>query len=485
MAGPALATGTDGTRIDLAGTCTGHSLTPADAPNIASIVNNQPLGTVFCFAPGTYRITKRIYPKSNDRFIGAGATRADVVLTGAKPITSWTLSGGLYVHTGDTVSLPKGGQCFFGTGCTNPDWLFKNDSRLTRVLAPCSLAKVTVGKFCVDYAAKKMYILDSPTGQDLEYSYIPGAMGSASGVVIKDMTFTKFADTANSGAVVTVGNSSTIDNVRLTNNHACAVGLVGVTGSVVRNSRLDHSGDGSFCGTSTGATFTNNEVDHNNVLGFTANYDGGAGKFWNVQNITVTNNHFHDNNGNGIWFDGDSRGALIAGNTTTNNIGIYGGGNGITFEISCNATITGNVSSGNALSGIQINDSHNNTVGAVGAGNTVSGNLTFGIRIVASRSGSHPLCGAVSASNNHVNDNAVTMPAGTSWTGVQRVSPGVAGGNTFSGNHYHMPLLAECTTALRWKWWNGATQFSLKFSGTGAWQAAYKQDLAPGGTCGV
>ena len=46
-------------------------------------------------------------------------------------------------------------------------------------------------------------------------------------------------------------------------------------------------------------------------------------------------------------------------------------------------------------------------------------------------------------------------------------------------------LLAECATALRWKWWNGATQFSLKFSGTGAWQAGYSQDQAPDGTCGL
>src|SRR5205809_2586608 len=65
-------------QTDLAGTCSGFSLTPADAPNIGTIVNNQPLGTVFCFAPGTYRITKKIYPKANDQVIGAGATRADV-----------------------------------------------------------------------------------------------------------------------------------------------------------------------------------------------------------------------------------------------------------------------------------------------------------------------------------------------------------------------------------------------------------------------
>jgi hypothetical protein len=470
----------------LAGACSGFSLTPANAPNIASIVNNQPLGTVFCFGPGTYRITKKIYPKANDQFIGAGATRDDVVLTGAKAITSWTLSGGLYVHTGDVVTLPKGGTCFTGTACQYSDWLFKNDTVLDRVLAPCSLANVTVGKFCVDYAAGKMYLFDSPTGQNLEYSSIPGAMGSASGVVIKDMTITKFADTANAGPVVTVGNSSTVDNVRLTNNHACAVSLVGVSGSVVKNSRLDHSGNGSFCGTSTGATFTNNEVDHNNTLGFMGNWDGGAGKFWNVQNITVTNNYLHDNNGNGIWFDGDSKGAIITGNTSTNNLGIYGGGNGITYEISCNATINNNVSTGNALSGIQINDSHGNTVGAVGAGNTVTGNLKFGIRIVASRSGTKPLCGSITASNNHVNYNTVTMPIGTSWTGVQRVSPGVASGNTFSGNAYHLPLATDCTTALRWKWWNGATQYSVKFSGTGSvWQGTYNQDPSPDGSCGA
>jgi parallel beta-helix repeat protein len=212
---------------------------------------------------------------------------------------------------------------------------------------------------------------------------------------------------------------------------------------------------------------------------------GGGGKFWKTRNITVTNNNIHHNNGNGIWFDGDSKDNTVSGNTSTNNTGIYGAGNGITYEVSCGATILSNVSSGNAMAGIQLNDAHGNIVGAAGAGNTVSNNKLYGIRVVAGRTGTNTLCGAVSASNNHVNYNTITMPIGTSWTGVQRVSPAVANGNTFSGNDYHMPLATDCSTTTRWKWWDGSAMHSVKFSGTGTWQATYRQDLSPDGSCGA
>ncbi|MDP9248273.1 MAG: right-handed parallel beta-helix repeat-containing protein [Candidatus Dormibacteraeota bacterium] len=483
LAAPAMA----GTIVPhLAGACSGYSLAPADAPNIPSIVNQQPSGTVFCFAPGTYRMTGTINPKSGDQLVGAGTTRDAVILTGAKIISSWSLAGGLYVHTGDVVSLSKAGLCYSGTICQYADRLFMNDAAMTRVLSPCGLTNVTIGKYCVDYAAGKMYIFDIPTGQNLEYSYRPTAIGSSTGVIIKDMTITKFANPAASAAVIRLSDSSTMDNVRVANSHDCAVGIVGATGSVVKNSRLDHSGAGGYCGSSTGAIFTNNEVDHNNTLGFKASFEGGGGKFWNVLNITVTNNYVHDNSGNGLWFDGDSKGATVTGNTVSNNDGIYGAGNGITFEISCNATINSNVVSGSGLAGIQVRNSHDVTVGAIGAGNTVSGSAQYGIRLIADRTGTQTRCGSITASNNHVNENSVSMAVGASWTGLQRVSPAVANGDTFSGNHYHMPLATDCATGLRWKWWNGTSMYSVKFSGTGTvWQGTLKQDLAPGGTCGT
>src|SRR5205807_567861 len=131
--------------------------------------------------------------------------------------------------------------------------------------------------------------------------------------------------------------------------------------------------------------------------------------------------------------------------------------------ISCNATINSNVVSGNALSGIQVRNSHDVTVGAVGAGNTVSNSTQYSIRVIGDRSGTQSLCGAIAASNDHVNENSITMSVGLSWTGLQRVSPGVANGNSFSGNDYHMPLATDCLTGLRWKWWDGSSMYSAKF----------------------
>jgi hypothetical protein len=470
--------GADSPRIT---SCVGYSLKPSDASRIPAIVRARPAGTVFCFAPGTYRMTGTIVAPNYDRFIGTGDGRGLVVLTGSKVLSGWTASGGLYVHGGDVVSLPRGGICAAGSACRYSDWLFRDRRPLRRVLSPCTAAKVGTWGFCVDYGARKIYVRATPAGHAMSYSYVPHALAGGTGVVVRNMTFDKYANTVGGVSVLRATNNWLVDDIAMQYSHGCAIALAGTTGTVVRNSRFHNNGQFGYCGSPRGALFANNEVDHNNFLGIRATWGGGGGKFTNSVNVTVANNYVHNNNGNGIWLDFDSRGAIIKGNRSTKNSGKYGGGNGITYEVSCYGAILSNVSSGNGMAGIQLRNSHHNTVGGAGIGNSVSNNVIAGIRVIADQSGTQRNCGAVTGNYNRIMNNSITMPRGASLNGVQNWKPGVARGNSFTGNDYHMP--GTCSPR-RWWWWDGRELLRVPFWGTGkTWRGTFKQDLAPGGTC--
>jgi hypothetical protein len=464
--------------------CVGVRLTPADAPNIPSIVGSKPGGTGFCFAPGVYWMTRTITSLTNDRFIGTGTTRAGVVLTGSKLLTGWATGGGMYIHTGNVVSLRRGGLCYSGSACSYSDWLFRAGLPMRRTLAPCTSTNVRTGIFCVDYKAKKIFIHDNPGGVSMAYSYLQGAIAGGSGVIVRNLTIDKYANTVGDTATLRAGTGWLVDNIAMQYNHGCAIALVGSSGTVVQNSRFHDNGQLGYCGRTNGAIFRNNEVDHNNFLAINAPWGGGGGKFVHSNNVTVANNRVHDNRGNGIWFDLDSKGGVITGNTSTNNSGIYGAGNGITYEVSCYATILGNTSSGNGMAGIQLRASHHSTVGAIGQGNTVANNHIAGIRIIVDRSGKQWNCGSIQGSYNRFAYNNVTMPSGTSINGVQNFKGYVARYNVFTANDYHMPSLG--CSARRWRWWSGTQLLSVHYAGSGAtWPGTFKQDPGPAGSCQV
>lgn len=93
-------------------------------------------------------------------------------------------------------------------------------------------------------------------------------------------------------------------------------------------------------------------IDHNEISG--NNQDDwedliegcgctGAGKFWDVEGATVTNNYVHDNLSTGLWADTNDIDFLIDSNWIEHN-----SGEGIWYEISYNATISRNVLKRNA-----------------------------------------------------------------------------------------------------------------------------------------
>ena len=85
----------------------------------------------------------------------------------------------------------------------------------------------------------------------------------------------------------------------------------------------------------TNALLDHNEISGNNTDNWEALRDGcgctGGGKFWENEDVVVSNNYVHDNHGVGIWADFNNRGFLIENNWIENN-----DAHGIEYEISYN-----------------------------------------------------------------------------------------------------------------------------------------------------
>lgn len=448
--------------------------TPSDAPTIPSVIAGCPAGTEFNFSSGIYRMSGPIVPVSGDVLLGAGQSNRGTVLTGSRAIGDWSFTSGMWMHSGDTVAnLPQGGICYSPdatvvTTCQYPDWIYRNGKELKRTLAPCVPATVTPGSFCIDYANNAMFLGSKPGTATIEYSWVPTAIVSnitVSNVTVRALQVRQYANSATGRAAVTAGTGWLVDHTSVVHTHACGIALNGESGTVVQHSTLSYNGQQGFCGGSTGATFTRNTVQGNNVLGFDASWEAGGGKFPNSHNLTVTNNVITENNGTGLWFDVGDTDVLATGNKVkNNNSGFGGGGDGIRFEVSCSADIRSNTVSGNERIGISIVNASHATVGALGKGNTVTNNGTGGIRVIATdRVGSNTCGSQNTAVSDLVQYNQVTLTPGT---GVGIVNAGgVTSDDRFDANVYH--TAGGCGAPV-WTFWNGAQNEHDTFS---QWQA--------------
>lgn len=460
--------------------CSGVAVSSADAGSLPAIVSSQPAGTTFCLGPGIYSLTATIKPLAGDILIGSGSGAGGTELRGDTALSGWSPAGGLFVHTGGDSLPPLGGRCAGGGKiCQYPDDVFWNGAFLRRVLSPCSASNVVTGTYCIDYASKTVYLHDDPSGAMVTQAVVPAAISGADGVQLSDMAITHFATGAHAAAAVTVESSSVADDLVVAYNHAAGIKMLG-TNPTVENSHLYENGqEGATSWTSSGDVFYNNEVDHNNVLNFDASWDAGGAKFANTKNLTIQDNQFHDNSGNGLWLDNNETGVTISGNVSQNNTSLDGGGDGMRIEISCNATITGNSLISNARNGVSISDSNNITFGVAGSGNTVSGNVGSPVWVIgtarsAPASPCHPGGGMYPETNDVASYNTIQVPAGI-HVGFSIKTGVPTSGSKFVANTY---TSASGCSARDWKpltAGNKATAFS-------SWQTT-GQDPAPGGAC--
>jgi hypothetical protein len=364
-------------------------------------------------------------------------------------------------------------------------------------LAPCPVSLLTEGTYCIDYAATKIFLGTDPAGHTVTYSGDDGTGQLlqfaferttttdklAQAVSLMKLSVEQYANTdpATSGvtpaggAVVQMSDGWVLDNVDISRNHGVGLGLGGDAWTV-SNTTLSYNGKSGCGGPSSNGTFgPNNTVTYNNQDFFNVVWGAGAGKMSGAGPITIFASTFSHNLGNGLWFDAGYHNALVTGNTMVGNTAFppgdgQHGGDGIRVEISCFITITNNVVMNNDRVGINLNNSHDVTVGGVGAGNTLSGNGDGGVQIAYHGRTGTGFCSPLSSKNNHVINNAMTM-SGTDSVGVQvnAACIGCVTGTLFTGNTYTGGYCSD----LLWEWWDGSIQHSVNFS---TWKSSYKQD---------
>jgi hypothetical protein len=192
---------------------------------------------------------------------------------------------------------------------------------------------------------------------DGQHKNLNAFTGEGHDVTIKYLTIRNFGTGTSNNDQATVnhdgGRGWTISHNLVIDNDGAGVAL-GPQSVTTRNCLKDNGQYGftGFAGTNTGgginALLDHNEISGNNTDDWEARRDGcgctGGGKFWENEDVIVSNNYVHDNHGVGIWADFNNRGFLIENNWIENN-----DAHGIEYEISYNFLIRNNVLIHNAV----------------------------------------------------------------------------------------------------------------------------------------
>ncbi len=254
------------------------------------------------------------------------------------------------------------------------------------------------------------------------------------------------------------------------------------TDTVVRDSVAQNNGKFGITASFTiGGRVENDVIANNNSPANPPGYSG-ATHFTNTLDLQVVNNQVHDNYGRGVWFDIDSKGGLVQGNTVARQLTYayantpYAVGDGIRIEISCAITVADNVVTANQGPQIAIDGSDGDVV----LRNTaVAPPGQPGIRVAPQdqRKAQPPSknCDGTlrTATGNTVSGNVITQqghaPA-SDYSGILQKSPSSSTtGTRFDANTYHV---RDCSAHL-WRWWDGVASVKIGFA---VLRAAYGQE---------
>jgi len=386
---------------------TGPAVTILAGTPIQPVVDAHPAGTRFVLGEGVHR-AQRITPRPGDVFEGVGPA---TVLDGSIDLADWSDDGGSWSTGGLPAPAAPHGRCRHDAPrCDKAEELFRNGRRLRAVAA---LADLEPGTWYFDDDTGTAHVADDPTGAEMSLSVVPFAVeGDADGVVVRDLTVTRYASPAQRGAITAGGVGWVIERVTANDNHGLGVYFSG-DGTLVRdlvargNGQMGMGGSGA-----TGAVVERVELTDNNQAGFDDEWEGGGAKFTGTTGLRFADSTARGNDGAGIWFDEDAQDSLIEGNTSADNSGA-----GIFYEISRGGTITGNVVTGNGHgesprgwlwgAGILVAGSWDVTV----VDNEVAGNLN-GITVIQQDRGSGRL-GERLVDDVVVRGNTVEIGAGT------------------------------------------------------------------------
>jgi parallel beta-helix repeat protein len=170
-------------------------------------------------------------------------------------------------------------------------------------------------------------------------------------VTLRNIEIRNYTTQNQHGAVETWQASTgwVLDDLQVHDNGFYGANIA--AGTLVTGGRFYNNHQGGISGGSQdGWTVDGVEIDHNNFTDntyTTRNVDCGfeaGGMKWVGDNITVKNSKVHDNACKGLWADIGAVNTTLTGNQVYNNWD-----EGIFFEISTSATITGNTAYGNGF----------------------------------------------------------------------------------------------------------------------------------------
>ncbi len=250
----------------------------------------------------------------------------------------------------------------------------------------------------------------------------------ATGVVLQNLTVQNYASTEN-GAIQT-GQYWTLNNDTVQSNQMAGVTL-GANSTIQGGHYIDNGQIGIDGYHADNTTVSAAEIANNNTGGYDTDNVAGGLKFSASANVTLENNNVHDNNGMGLWGDGDSSNWTISNNTISGNARP-----GIQYEISHGATIDGNTISNNKEAGIYISNSD----GVEASGNTVtvgSGNTGFkegGIDVINDYRDPSNV-----STNENIQFNTIIHNSDTTLDGIYANNPLPSdANNTFANNTYDL-----------------------------------------------
>ena len=314
----------------------GPTVTVHPGDDVQSIVNSNPCGSTFIFAPGTYPnltifpINENTNPIDGDSFLGQFARNSTTpsILYGATVVSNFTKQGSYWVGNVTTNPYPASGPNYLcdsaHPACLLPEDLFYAGNLYLRVT---SLANVAAGTWYLDTATGNVYLTDNPTGRKIEVSTTHFAIyaGNVANVTIRNLIVAKYASPAGYGAISGIDPTGgtiqptykwLVQNVEVRHCHGAGVWLG--NHMTVSKSFLHDNGEFGAAGTGNVVIFNHNELSFNNQAGFLPEVAGGV-KFTNIQNLTANYNFVHDNLAAGLFDDTGSANITYAFNTLQNN----------------------------------------------------------------------------------------------------------------------------------------------------------------------
>ncbi len=314
-----------------------------------ALINAAAIGATVTLGPYAYR--EYINVNKSITLVGVPGTKIKC----SDVWTGWTKTGNTWVSTlavptlTQHASVPATGMCTIGEGCYWMEQAYIDGYPQKQVAVGVT---PLAGEFAIN-ASRNIILGSDPTGKTVEVSVRQRSLFyNANNVTVRGCTFTHGATSGQDGMI----GSNSVTGIVFEDNdvswsHGPGLNFYLSTG-IVRRNRFHHNGQTGTLASYGDVEFIDNEVDENNVEGYSPYWAAGGIKVAVMNRTVFRNNHTHHNAGEGLWLDIDCKLTTIEDNRVHHN-----SGQGIHYEVSGTATdraeIRRNVCWSNGGAGIQ------------------------------------------------------------------------------------------------------------------------------------